>query len=142
MPMIVDTLQSTDQAAVDAQVDSGASEATGTSADAPFEQWAILELFGHQRIAGLLTEQVIGGCSFVRVDVPAVKETPPFTKLYGQGAIYAISLVDEPIARAIAERLRERPVSVYELPELKLEAPADHGYEDEDEDVDDDDCLP
>ena len=37
-----------------------------------FEQWAIVEIFGHQRIAGKVTEQTIGGCSFVRVDVPAL----------------------------------------------------------------------
>jgi hypothetical protein len=44
-------------------------------ADTPStEQWAIVEIFGHQRIAGRLTEQTIGGCSFVRVDVPALPQ--------------------------------------------------------------------
>jgi hypothetical protein len=28
-----------------------------------FDQWAVIELFGHNRIAGRVTEQVIGGCS-------------------------------------------------------------------------------
>ena len=35
-----------------------------------FEEWAVLELFGHQRLAGLVSEVQIGGASFVRVDVP------------------------------------------------------------------------
>ena len=34
------------------------------------DQWAIVELFGHQRIAGKISEHAVGGCSFVRIDVP------------------------------------------------------------------------
>jgi hypothetical protein len=33
-----------------------------------FSEWAIIELFGHQRIAGRVSEQTIGGCAFVRDD--------------------------------------------------------------------------
>ncbi len=44
-----------------------------------FEAWAIVELFGHQKIAGRLTEQTIGGCHFLRVDVPDVNGRPGFT---------------------------------------------------------------
>lgn len=60
-----------------------------------FEQWAVVELFGHQVIAGMVSEQVIGGQGFVRVDVPAVNGSQAFTKFYGAGAIYAISPCDE-----------------------------------------------
>ena len=35
-----------------------------------FDHWCIVELFGHNQIAGKVTEQAIGGQSFVRVDVP------------------------------------------------------------------------
>jgi hypothetical protein len=35
-----------------------------------FDSWAVVELFGHQQIAGRVTEASIGGCSFLRVDVP------------------------------------------------------------------------
>lgn len=45
----------------------------------PFESWALVELFGHQRIAGHVTEQQIGGCQFVRVDVPEIEDKPGFT---------------------------------------------------------------
>ena len=93
--------------------------------DKKFEQWAIVELFGHSRIAGLVSEQVIGGCAFVRVDVPATKGAPPFTKLYGQGAIYAISFVDKDIALAAAESMRERPITVYNLADVSAEAVAE-----------------
>ena len=35
-----------------------------------FEGWAILELMGHRRLAGLLSETQIGGAAFIRIDVP------------------------------------------------------------------------
>lgn len=77
--------------------------------------WAIVELFGHQRIAGHVTEASVGGCQFVRVDIPASGEKPAFTRLLGQGAIYAINIVSEDVARMAASALRTEPVSVYDL---------------------------
>lgn len=84
-----------------------------------FDQWCIVELFGHQRIAGRVTEQTIGGCAFVRVDVPSVQEIPSYTRLLGQGAIYAINPVTEEIAYAAAKSYRAVPISAYEIPELR-----------------------
>ncbi len=90
-----------------------------------FEAWAIVEIFGHQKLAGRISEFALGGCNFVRVDVPelparkkvgyreAVALQPAFTKLYGQGAIYSITLVAESVARAAAEAIRPEPISVY-----------------------------
>lgn len=94
-----------------------------------FEQWAVIEIFGHQRIAGKVSEQAIGGCAFVRVDVPDLPEKtvdhygtpkvmPPiagYTKLYGNGAIYSMTFVDEAIAKAAAAELRVMPVDSYTL---------------------------
>ena len=97
------------------------------------EQWAVVELFGHQKIAGLLTEATIGGCSFVRVDVPENGDSPGFTKLYGNGAIYAISFVTEDIARRAASYYEVKPVQSYELPKLTMRTP-EHWEEDEPED--------
>jgi len=78
------------------------------SEQAKFEAWAIVELFGHQRIAGKLTEQSIGGAHFVRVDVPDVDGRSGFTKLYTQGAIYGITFVEETVARMAANAVRDR----------------------------------
>ena len=75
-----------------------------------FEQWAIIELFGHQRIAGLVTEQAIGGETFIRVDVPASRGVQPMTKCYGKGAVYCMSFVDEETARAAAGQLSAKPM--------------------------------
>lgn len=85
------------------------------AAEQKIEQWAIVEIFGHTRIAGLVSEQTIGGCAFVRVDVPALGEEQAFTKLFGQGAIYAITFVDEAAAKLAARAIRARPITTWEL---------------------------
>lgn len=36
--------------------------------------WAILELMGHRRLAGFITEQEIGGSAMLRLDVYDAKE--------------------------------------------------------------------
>ena len=89
----------------------------------PVEQWAIVELFGHQRIAGRISEHVLGGVSFVRIDVPALPQgdgkpdIPALTKLFGQGAIYGIAFVDEVSARLTASTLRVQPIASWDLRE-------------------------
>ena len=91
-----------------------------------FEEWAIIELFGHQRIAGRVSEQQIGGESFIRVDVPPANcngtQFEPMTKLYGPGAIYCITPVTEQAARLAAAAAVERPVKRWELPARERQA--------------------
>ena len=78
-----------------------------------FESWAVLEIMGHSRFAGLVTEQTMGGCAFVRIDVPAVNGRLAFTKLFGQSAIFAITPCTEEVARQVAAQCYSRPVEVY-----------------------------
>jgi hypothetical protein len=92
------------------------------SSPTSFEAWAIVEIFGHQKYAGKVSEFAIGGCNFVRVDVPELAAhpsrkqdgaSPAFSKLFGNGAIYSITLVSEAVARAVAEQIRPEPLNVY-----------------------------
>lgn len=87
-----------------------------------FECWAIVEVMGHRQFAGHVSEQAIGGVSFVRVDVPEVvagdETLPAFTKLLGAGSIYAISPCTEETARAFVSKIRVRSFSTYEAPRL------------------------
>lgn len=92
-----------------------------------FEQWAIVELFGHQQIAGMVTEQVIAGQGFVRVDVPAGPDREAFTRMFGTGAIYSIIPTTEEVATMFAARNVARPISPY-----MLERPRVLDEEDED----------
>lgn len=91
----------------------------------PFDHWAIVEIFGHTRLAGRVQETTVGGCAFVRVDCPETSRHPAFSRLYGQGAIYSITLVSEEVARAAAEQLQERPLTVY-LPPYRGTGQAPH----------------
>ena len=104
-----------------------------------FNSWALVELFGHQQISGLVSEQRIAGAAFVRVDVPAVKDVPAYTKFFFPSAIYGITPCEEEAARRACEYLRIRPIQTH-----MIAAPAtismdgndpdsDRGYDDDDE---------
>jgi len=77
------------------------------------DAFAVVELFGHTRIAGRVFEFVIGGTSFVRVDVPEVEHTPAFTKLYGPAAIYSITFTDEETVRWAVAAVQPQPITIW-----------------------------
>ena len=82
-----------------------------------FEQWAILEIMGHNRFAGRVSEETIAGAAFLRIDIPAFGDRAEFTKLFSPSSVYAITPVSETIARGVAEELAHVPIGVYDLPE-------------------------
>ena len=104
----------------------------------PFEAWALIEVMGHSRYAGKVSNQAIGGCNFVRVDVPSVGECPAFTKLLGQSSIFAITLVDEATARRAAERWQVVPFVTFSAPALPAPRDYGQGYDEEDDPLGDD----
>lgn len=81
-----------------------------------FEHWCIVEIMGHQRYAGMVSEQTIGGASFIRVDVPEIDGQKGFTKMFGSGSIYCITPCEEYIARGAAAKFGQRPIEVFDLP--------------------------
>jgi len=85
--------------------------------------WAIVDLFGHAKTAGKVSEHALGGETFVRVDSPTDDLDRFHTTLYGKGAIYAIRFVDEAIARAYAQRCANEPVSAYDVRDLAKTLP-------------------
>lgn len=96
-----------------------------------FNEWAKVELFGHQVIVGRVTEATLAGGALLRVDVPALgKELPAFTRFYGPSAIYSISPISEATARGLLAHYRHEPVQRFELPQIaeKVEdAACEHG---------------
>jgi DNA polymerase-3 subunit epsilon len=93
-----------------------------------FDHWCVVELMGHNQIAGRVTEQSLGGGAFIRVDVPPTSAQPPFTKFFGQGAIYAITVVEQSVAQAMAEGLKSPPIEVWRLKTVDVarQLPAPH----------------
>lgn len=85
--------------------------------DTAFAEWVILELLGHRRLAGYLTEANIAGASFLRIDVPSA---PPATQYYAPGSVYAITPTTEDIARAVAQQRTPAPIQRWELPAPEL----------------------
>jgi hypothetical protein len=106
-----------------------------------FETWAIVELFGHSRIAGKVSEQRIAGAGFLRVDVPGTEGFQPFTRFYGAEAAYSITPTTEVIARRAAGLIGTAPIVVYgaDVPELEpgepVEVDPEQGVSIADEDI-------
>lgn len=128
-----------------------------------FEGFAVIELFGHKRMAGYVSSQEIGGGSLIRIDVPATepepheigkwqehptyyaepKPTQAYSKFLGLGAIYGITPCTEEVARRAARAIERSndPLPV-QLPALTAAAATEPGgdlgireidYEEEDE---------
>ena len=74
------------------------------------EMWAVVELMGHGRTAGIIRTSDLGG--LLRLDVPI--EDSFRTEYFGAGAIYSVKVVSEEIARAYA--LPERQIIAYDEP--------------------------
>lgn len=80
-----------------------------------FEEWAIVEVMGRVSIAGLVTEEQRFGTSMCRVDVPAVKDSPTYTRYFGGSSIYSITPCSEEAARVYVEQRVYAPPIPYEV---------------------------
>lgn len=83
-----------------------------------FESWALVELFGHNQLCGLVSEQTIAGQQFIRIDVPKTIKTPAFTKYHLPTAVYGLTPVEEDYAKRMAERIDAQPINDYKHNEV------------------------
>lgn len=106
-----------------------------------FAGWAILELMGHRRLGGYVTEATLAGAGFLRIDVPGQGEATVATQYYRPDSVYALTPATEEAARAVAQMAQPAPVQRWELPALNAPAgtpPGRDGYVDPDYPADDD----
>jgi hypothetical protein len=71
--------------------------------------FAIVELMGHVRIAGRLTEEERFGAKMGRLDIPQ-PDGSFVTQHFGGGSVYRITYCDEATARAVAKASKVEPV--------------------------------
>jgi len=80
------------------------------------KSWALVELFGHQRIVGFLSQQTFGTGVLFRVDVPdSLKEgkvlRAGFTRYFGLAAIYSITPMAEEMVRQLLPSIDGTPAA-------------------------------
>lgn len=100
------------------------------------ELWAIVEVMGHARYAGRVSEYADLGVPLVRVEVPAAGAQPAFEKLLGASSIFRITPCTEEAAREAARQFGVRPLALVSLPAARpgrLGGPPEY---DEDDDGD------
>lgn len=112
--------------------DPSTNQQAGSEApQAPPQMWAIVELMGHQRIAGAISQDTTMGGPLLRVDVPAVtyldhvyrngayvdvpRTIPAHSRSIGTPAIYTVHWVDEATARLAAVSIKANPLKLISL---------------------------
>jgi hypothetical protein len=73
----------------------------------------VVELFGHSKIAGFVSEHNIAGAPFIRVDVPETDDTPSFTRMFHPNAVYCFNPVDEETMLEMAKRIQTKPIEPF-----------------------------
>ncbi len=78
--------------------------------------WAVVELLGHVRHAGKLSEEERFGSKLGRLDCPVANDK--WVTIYFSGSsLYRLTLVSEEAARQVAQHNRPQPIHSYEMPE-------------------------
>lgn len=110
------------------------------------ETWAIVEIFGHKKLAGFVRSVPMGGAVMIRVDVPAIKEeteeyeqtnyderdedgrykkekksrlipaVPGFTQFLGVSSVFSLTPCTEEAAMYLLKRWRPSPNYVLDAP--------------------------
>jgi len=88
----------------------------GQDSEPEMKSWALVELFGHQRIVGFLTQQTFGSGVLFRVDVPDLLKDSKvqrkgFTRYFGLSAIYSITPIDEQTVRELLPMIDGTPAA-------------------------------
>ena len=86
-----------------------------TDAPPAFDEWVILELLGHRRLAGRVREVQLAGAGFLRLDIPATDGHGAQTQYISPSSVYAMHPTTQEIATAAAANFRPQPVSRWEL---------------------------
>jgi len=85
----------------------------------PLDLFAIVELFGHTKMAGKVTEHSMGPATFIRVDVPETTQQPSFTRLLNPSAIYAINPTTQDVVNHMAQQFQNKPIESWDIKRMQ-----------------------
>jgi hypothetical protein len=83
------------------------------------ELYALVELFGHQKIAGTITEHSFGPSTFIRIDVPETENQPAFTRLVNPSAVYAINPVTKEVMESLVLSIQAKPIDSWDIRKMQ-----------------------
>ena len=87
------------------------------------EEWVVLELMGHRKFAGRISEAQRFGVALAKLEVfSGDEEQPSFVQEYHPQAIYCLTPCTEELARQYSKRNRPVAISRYELMDAALPA--------------------
>ena len=84
------------------------------------ETWAYIEIMGHSKIAGRVSERKIGVAVMLQVDVPKPDEGFSHTELYSPASIFSIKPTTEEWCRKFIAARVNYPVLPYIMPARQL----------------------
>lgn len=113
------------------------------------EQWAIVEVFGHEAYAGRVSEVSVAGGTLLQIEVPEDRELQlaAFSTMVGHAAIFRLTPCTEQDARLARRGMRSQPLprwaaALQPAPERPRLTANDFRYLDPDEDPPEDDDVP
>lgn len=80
-----------------------------------FETWALIEIMGHTKVAGMARTKTFGSTVMLQVDIPETTTQPAFTKMYSMSSIFSITPVTEELAIMHAEAYKVHAVTEYSV---------------------------
>lgn len=95
-----------------------------------FGVWGILELMGHVKLGGFITQEELFGTKVGRIDVPGPNGTIT-TQYFGGGSLYRLTPCTAEVAKAFAVKNQPQPVHLFQL---ELPETAVGGIDDDDTD--------
>lgn len=86
----------------------------------PIQTWAIVEVKGFYKSAGLVSEESHFGTIMCRLDIPESNGNPARTEFYGGTSIHRLTPCTEEVARLVLERTTPAQIVPYALPHPQL----------------------
>lgn len=81
------------------------------------EQYAVIEMMGHRKIVGKITESDIAAGVLLKVTVLSKDGKPDRTEYIGLASIYCLTIVTEEVALAVAASNSPEPTWAWNIPQ-------------------------